>query len=105
MLALRLSLLSLAAALVATSASAAPRERAQNPVLCPRCAPPVFVITGRGWGHGVGLSQYGALGFARQGTGFEEILSHYYQGTELTQAPVKRIRVLLAAGAKSLAVG
>ena len=103
--ALRLSLLSLAAALAATSASAAPRERAQNPVLCPRCAPPVFVITGRGWGHGVGLSQYGALGFARQGAGFEEILSHYYQGTELTQAPVKRIRVLLAAGAKSLAVG
>jgi stage II sporulation protein D len=105
MLALRLFLVSFAAVLVAASAAAAPRERAQDPALCPRCVPPVFVITGRGWGHGVGLSQYGALGFARQGAGFEEILGHYYQGTELTQAPVKRIRVLLAAGAKSLDVG
>jgi stage II sporulation protein D len=53
----------------------------------------------------VGLSQYGALGFARQGAGYEEILAHYYQGTELTEAPVKRMRVLLAAGAKTLDVG
>src|SRR5687767_15806901 len=105
MVALRLFLASLAAVLVVASASAAPRERAQAPALCPRCAPPVFVITGRGWGHGVGLSQYGALGFARQGAGYEEILAHYYQGTELTEAPVKRMRVLLAAGAKTLDVG
>jgi stage II sporulation protein D len=105
MVALKLSLVSLAAVLVAASAAAAPRDRAQLPALCPRCAPPVFVITGRGWGHGVGLSQYGALGYARNGAGFEEILTHYYQGTEVTQAPVKRIRVLLAAGAKSLALG
>jgi stage II sporulation protein D len=102
---LRLFLASVAAVLVVASASAAPRERAQGPALCPRCAPPVFVITGRGWGHGVGLSQYGALGFARQGAGYEEILTHYYQGTELTEAPVKRMRVLLAAGAKALDVG
>jgi stage II sporulation protein D len=105
MVALRLFLASLAAVLVVASASAAPRERAQGPALCPRCAPPVFVITGRGWGHGVGLSQYGALGFARQGGGYEEILTHYYQGTELAEAPVKRMRVLLAAGAKMLDVG
>jgi stage II sporulation protein D len=100
----RVFLGSLAAALVAASASAAPLERAQAPSVCPRCVPPVFVITGRGWGHGVGLSQYGALGFAQQGAGYEEILAHYYRGTELTQAPVKRIRVLLAAGAKTVAV-
>jgi stage II sporulation protein D len=105
MVALRLSLASLAAVLVAASAWAAPRERSQDPTLCPRCAPPVFVITGRGWGHGVGLSQYGAFGYARQGAGYEEILGHYYQGTELTQAPVKKIRVLLAGAAKALDVG
>ena len=105
MVALKLSLVSLAAVLLVASASAAPRERAQLPALCPRCAPPVFVITGRGWGHGVGLSQYGALGYARNGAGFEKIVTHYYQGTQVTQAPVKRIRVLLAAGAKALAVG
>jgi stage II sporulation protein D len=104
MVARRVFLGSLAAAFVAASASAASLERAQAPSACERCVPPVFVITGRGWGHGVGLSQYGALGFARQGAGYEEILAHYYQGTELTQAPVKRIRVLLAAGAKTVAV-
>jgi stage II sporulation protein D len=105
MVALRLSLVSLAAVFLVASAAAAPGDRAQFPALCPRCAPPVFIFTGRGWGHGVGLSQYGALGYARQGAGFEEILTHYYQGTELTQAPVKRIRVLLAPAAKTLAVG
>ena len=105
MVALRLSLASLVAVLVVASASAAPRKSTQDPALCPRCAPPVFVITGRGWGHGVGLSQYGALGYARQGAGYEEILAHYYQGTELTQAPVKKIRVLLAGAAKSVDVG
>jgi stage II sporulation protein D len=92
------------AALVAASASAAPRERAQTAPLCARCTQPVLVITGRGWGHGVGMSQYGALGFALQGAGFDAILAHYYRGTELTQAPVKRIRVLLAGGAKTLSV-
>jgi stage II sporulation protein D len=105
MRAFKIFLASFVAVFVAASASAAPRERAQVPDLCPKCAAPVFVITGRGWGHGVGLSQYGALGFARQGAGFEEILAHYYRGTELTQAPVKKIRVLLAAGAKTLQVG
>jgi stage II sporulation protein D len=94
-----------AAVLVAASASASPRTPTQAPALCPRCAAPVFVVTGRGWGHGVGMSQYGALGYAQQGAGYEEILTHYYQGTEITQAPVKRIRVLLSAGASTLTVG
>ncbi len=42
-----------------------------------------IVITTRGFGHRVGMSQYGAQAMARQGTGFEEILSHYYTGAEL----------------------
>lgn len=37
-----------------------------------------------GYGHGVGLSQYGAMYMAEQGTGYAEILSHYYPGTVLT---------------------
>jgi SpoIID/LytB domain protein len=104
MSALRILPVLAAAALVAASASAAPRERAQTAPLCARCTQPVLVITGRGWGHGIGMSQYGALGFALQGAGFEEILAHYYRGTELTQAPVKRIRVLLQGSAKTLSV-
>lgn len=37
----------------------------------------------RGWGHGVGMSQYGADGMARKGSSFEQILLHYYPGTSL----------------------
>ncbi len=38
---------------------------------------------GSGWGHGVGLSQYGAYGASRDGWSAEEITSHFYQGTAL----------------------
>src|SRR6266542_2674100 len=64
-----------------------------------------FVVTGHGWGHGVGLSQYGAYGYAQKGVGYEEIVLHYFTGTELGAAPVSRVRVLLASGAKSLKIG
>lgn len=41
----------------------------------------VFLV--RGFGHGVGLSQYGADGMAEQGHSYREIISHYYPGTSL----------------------
>lgn len=44
---------------------------------------PLVKISGKGFGHGVGLCQYGALGMAKSGKGFKEILSHYYPGTTL----------------------
>jgi stage II sporulation protein D len=44
-----------------------------------------FVVYGGGFGHGVGLSQTGAVGMAEKGRTFDEILKHYYQGIELTQ--------------------
>jgi len=73
-------LVSLAAALLA-----APAARAET-----------IVIEGRGWGHGVGMSQYGAYGFAlREGRDFRSILGHYYTGTTIGSAPAGRIRVLL----------
>ncbi|MGQ9779304.1 MAG: SpoIID/LytB domain-containing protein [Bacillota bacterium] len=40
-------------------------------------------IVGRGWGHGVGLSQWGAKGLAEQGYTYIDILKYYYQGTEV----------------------
>ncbi|MBQ9404247.1 MAG: stage II sporulation protein SpoIID, partial [Synergistaceae bacterium] len=40
-----------------------------------------FVFYGRGWGHGVGLCQYGAMAMAEQGYKAEDILAHYYPGT------------------------
>jgi len=43
------------------------------------------VISGRGFGHGIGMSQYGAIEMAKQGFSFEEILEHYYTGIEITK--------------------
>ena len=69
-------------------------------------AAPVFVLTGKGYGHGIGLSQYGAQGFALHGWTAEEILEHYYQGAALSPgAPNDQVDVLLASGRSSLAVG
>lgn len=44
-----------------------------------------FTFTTKGYGHGVGLSQYGADYFARQGMTYDQILAHYYPGTTLTE--------------------
>lgn len=44
-----------------------------------------FVFVGRGWGHGVGMCQYGAYGLAKQGLNVEQILKTYYSGIELTK--------------------
>jgi stage II sporulation protein D len=54
-----------------------------------------FVVRGAGWGHGIGMSQYGAYGYALEGRGYRSILSHYYSGTRLTKAAQRSVRVLL----------
>ena len=46
--------------------------------------PVTFVFTGQGFGHGVGLSQWGAQGMALGGASYQQILAHYYVGTGLT---------------------
>ena len=56
----------------------------------------LFMVDGRGWGHGVGMSQYGARGYAEAGWGYQRILAHYYRGTELRVVPARPVRVLLA---------
>lgn len=56
----------------------------------------MLVVSGRGWGHGVGMSQWGAEGYARHGWDWQRILAHYYPGTKLAAAPISRVRVLLA---------
>ncbi|MCL2397931.1 MAG: hypothetical protein FWC93_07705, partial [Defluviitaleaceae bacterium] len=40
-------------------------------------------LSGRGWGHGVGMSQHGANGMAQRGYDFRQILHHYYTGVEI----------------------
>lgn len=45
--------------------------------------PTSFVFSGSGWGHGVGMSQWGARGMAERGHTFRDILLHYYSGVDL----------------------
>src|SRR5262249_30559674 len=64
---------------------------------------PQLVIDGAGDGHGVGMSQEGALGLALRGAGYREILQHYYSGTALGRAPARaRVRVLTGGGGRGL---
>ncbi|MFA5974614.1 MAG: SpoIID/LytB domain-containing protein [Elusimicrobiota bacterium] len=46
-----------------------------------------YEFNGRGWGHGVGLCQWGAIEMAREGYTYQEILDHYYPGTTLERLP------------------
>jgi stage II sporulation protein D len=91
-----LILLAAVTALVATSASAQPT---------PATGEAVFVMSGGGWGHGVGMPQYGAMGQANEGRTYKQILAYYYSGTELGQASSRWLRVLLADGRRVLKLG
>jgi stage II sporulation protein D len=64
-----------------------------------------LIVTGHGWGHGVGMSQWGAYGYALHGWKYQRILSHYYPGTRMGHTGEPRVRVLLARGANSVTVG
>ena len=52
-------------------------------------------LRGAGWGHGIGMSQYGAYGYAKHGSGYRAILSHYYSDTGLQRRTDHTVRVLL----------
>ena len=60
---------------------------------CPSGATPTFVISGRGWGHRVGMAQWGAYGSLSRGCDLRQFLAHYYTGTTLGPAAVARVRV------------
>ncbi|HEY0386903.1 MAG TPA: SpoIID/LytB domain-containing protein [Gaiellales bacterium] len=65
-----------------------------------------FTLTGHGWGHGIGMSQYGALGYAQHGWDHERILLHYYTGTTIGLLPTgTKERVLLVDGRSSIHLG
>src|SRR3954447_21352229 len=66
-----------------------------------------FTIRGAGFGHGVGMSQYGAYGYALHGVGYDAILHHYYTGTALGSTDTSAtVRVLLqSSGSASFSGG
>jgi stage II sporulation protein D len=68
----------------------------------PAQAGTLFYIRGGGDGHGIGMSQYGAYGYALHGYSYRSILAHYYQGTSIGHvSPNQTVRVLLASGRAS----
>jgi SpoIID/LytB domain protein len=79
----------LALALAAAAIGAAALAPAANAAVS-------WVVHGRGFGHGVGMSAYGAYGFAKHGKNYRFILGHYYRGTTLGNLTGTRVvRVLL----------
>jgi SpoIID/LytB domain protein len=64
----------------------------------------LFLFSGHGFGDGIGMSQYGAQGYALQGATYQQILQHYYPGTTLGKTDATLVRVLLADGKASLKI-
>jgi stage II sporulation protein D len=70
----------------------------------PAGAAETFYIRGGGDGHGIGMSQYGAYGYALHGKDYRFILGHYYTGTSLgSTSPSQLVRVLIRTGSASFA--
>src|SRR5690349_19434811 len=64
-----------------------------------------FTIKGAGFGHGVGMSQYGAMGYATHGWNAAQILGHYYTGTALgTTDPARKLRIRLVEETSSVRI-
>lgn len=104
--ALARKLLAVSALVAAVAFSSAPHAA---PLPGPQYVAPggsgaLFLVSGHGYGHGVGMGQWGAQGYAQQGDAYDQILAAYYPGTTLGQTTATSIRVLLADGKKKLTV-
>jgi stage II sporulation protein D len=93
----------LAALLVALALPAASSARYENSAAHTAVKAKRWVVKGAGFGHGVGMSQYGAYGYAKHGFRFDQILTHYYTGTAIGTTADRSVRVLLRSGARSVA--
>src|ERR1044072_602399 len=67
-----------------------------------------WVVKGGGFGHGVGMSAYGAYGYGKHGSGYQQILHHYFQGIRVKQvkgAPLVRVLLTISPGDVSCSRG
>jgi stage II sporulation protein D len=81
-----------------------PAARPVNPAAKQASAASTLYIRGGGFGHGIGMSQYGAYGYALHGWTYQQILAHYYTGTQIgTTNPNQTVRVLLSSGPAAFA--
>jgi stage II sporulation protein D len=95
--------LALLVAVLATLLACASTAAAASSNAAPSAA--TLVISGGGYGHGVGMSQEGALGYAEHGFSYTAILSHYYTGTSLGTAPAHaQVRVMMGGKVHKLAL-
>jgi len=83
-----------------TAAATAASTGAATAAAAPAPGAAALVVSGHGFGHGIGLSQWGANGYARHGWDYRRILAHYYPGTSLEARPAPTVHVLLADGRK-----
>jgi stage II sporulation protein D len=92
----------LAVVLVALASPAVASARFENSAAHVAAKARKWVVKGAGFGHGVGMSQYGAYGYAKHGFSYDQILTHYYTGTTLGTTADRSVRVLLRDGARSV---
>jgi stage II sporulation protein D len=98
------ALSALAAAVTLVAAPHAARSDAVKQYVAPAGSGALFLLTGHGYGHGVGMGQWGAQGYALQGYTSDQILAAYYPGTTPGETTATSIRVLLASGKKKLTI-
>ena len=101
-----LVVLILALAVAAAANAAVPSVPSTPGEVAPPAARPaaVFVVSGGGFGHGVGLNQYGALAQAKASRSYRDILAFYYPGTQLATTAVSKVRVLITEGRPTVTV-
>ena len=83
----------LASVLLFVAGSAAHARTAQQPA---PVGSATFVVTGHGWGHGRGMGQWGAYGYAQAGWSAAQILDHFYGGTTAGSAGNPNLSVRLS---------
>jgi len=94
----------LALAGTASAASTHAKKVSHASATAPSGAPTTLYVSGGGYGHGIGMSQYGAYGYALHGWTYQQILAHYYTGTSLGNTdPAQVVRVLLGSGSAAFA--
>jgi stage II sporulation protein D len=71
----------------------------------PALAGALFLIKGSGWGNGLGMSQWGAEGYALHGWDYKRILAHFYPHTTLSVAADRPVRVLVAVDQQRVRIG
>jgi SpoIID/LytB domain protein len=99
----RMTVVSATAATVFSVVALVVPATAQAVQVYPRPASGMLTFVGRGFGHGIGMSQFGAEGMGRSGKTYRQIVRFYYPGTTLSTVPLStRIRVHLSAAPRLL---